>query len=170
MTSLTTLTRQLNETQPTESINQELLTLHRTLSRVLANAYVLKTKMQSIHWNAKGPLFYSLHILTDEQIKIVDELIDKVAERLAALGVVIDASLSNFIRSASLMDTMESLDTKHRVEQIIGDLSVSATEAKQTIEVAESMGDAASADLLTQVVFTYEHAAWLFKSTISDEV
>lgn len=41
--------------------------LAKQLNSALADSYVLYLKTQNFHWNVVGPLFYSLHKLTESQ-------------------------------------------------------------------------------------------------------
>ena len=41
--------------------------LARLLSLALSNTYVLSAKIQGFHWNVRGPLFYSIQKMTEDQ-------------------------------------------------------------------------------------------------------
>lgn len=38
------------------------------LSHVLADTYSLYLKTQNFHWNVKGPMFHSLHVMFEEPL------------------------------------------------------------------------------------------------------
>ncbi|TMV47685.1 DNA starvation/stationary phase protection protein, partial [Thioclava sp. BHET1] len=58
----------------------------RLLSEVLADTYRLVFKTHVYHWNVEGPLFYSVHHLTEEQYEDMFAAADVLAERIRALG------------------------------------------------------------------------------------
>ena len=60
--------------------------LANQLSTALADTYVLYAASQAVHWNATGPLFYSLHQLTEAQYEDMAQAIDELAERIRAIG------------------------------------------------------------------------------------
>ena len=57
-----------------------------SLAKIVADTYVLLVKTQGYHWNVVGPLFVSLHKLTEEQYEDLFEAADELAERIRALG------------------------------------------------------------------------------------
>ena len=62
------------------------------LCGVLADSVVLMIKTQSYHWNVVGPLFHSIHQMTEEQYRDLFEAIDEIAERVRALGAATHSS------------------------------------------------------------------------------
>ena len=61
--------------------------LAHLLSKAVADTYTLYIKTQGFHWNVAGPLFYSLHKLTEEQYEDLYEAADEVAERIREVCV-----------------------------------------------------------------------------------
>ena len=61
--------------------------LCKLLGDALASTYVLYHKTHAYHWNVTGPLFYSIHKLTDKQYNNMAKAIDAIAERIRALGL-----------------------------------------------------------------------------------
>ena len=56
------------------------------LSRVLADTYTLYLKTHNFHWNVKGPMFQTLHVMFMEQYNELWIALDEIAERIRALG------------------------------------------------------------------------------------
>mgnify|MGYP000305446407 CR=1 FL=1 len=52
------------------------------LADTLADEYRIRLNAQGLHWNVEGPLFYSVHKLTEEQYEELADSIDAVAERI----------------------------------------------------------------------------------------
>ena len=57
----------------------------KTLSGCLADTYLLMIKTQAYHWNVVGPLFVSVHELTEAQYQDLFKAADELAERIRAL-------------------------------------------------------------------------------------
>ena len=55
------------------------------LGDILADTYRLVFKTHAYHWNVEGPLFYSVHKLTEEQYENMFAAADELAERIAQL-------------------------------------------------------------------------------------
>ena len=56
------------------------------LSRLLADTYTLYLKTHNFHWNVKGPLFNTLHLMFEQQYTELATAVDEIAERIRALG------------------------------------------------------------------------------------
>src|SRR5262245_1690971 len=56
------------------------------LNQHLADTTDLYSQTKQAHWNVKGLHFYQLHLLFDTLAEAVEEYIDLIAERTAALG------------------------------------------------------------------------------------
>ena len=58
----------------------------RNLNQVLADTMMLRDMYKKHHWQLSGPTFYQLHLLFDEHYEKQADLVDKLAERIQALG------------------------------------------------------------------------------------
>ncbi|AHD02208.1 Dps family protein [Leisingera methylohalidivorans] len=58
----------------------------KAVSEVLAETYRLVLKPQTYHWNVTGPLFFSIHEMTEAQYTGMFTAADVLAERIRALG------------------------------------------------------------------------------------
>ena len=68
----------------------------RELSKALADSYALYLKTHGYHWNVRGPEFFSLHNLLEEQYREIWAALDDIAERIRALGELAPQSASAF--------------------------------------------------------------------------
>src|SRR5262245_3673597 len=66
-----------------ENTRKEMITL---LNQRLADVIDLQLQAKLAHWNVRGPNFIALHKLFDEVAETVEEYVDLIAERTAALG------------------------------------------------------------------------------------
>ena len=56
------------------------------LSHLLADTYTLYLKTHNFHWNVKGPMFQTLHLMFETQYTELALAVDLIAERIRALG------------------------------------------------------------------------------------
>ena len=56
------------------------------LSRLLADTYTLYLKTHNFHWNVKGPMFNTLHLMFMDQYNELWISNDLIAERIRSLG------------------------------------------------------------------------------------
>lgn len=77
-----------NENEPRISVtdNADRERLAGALREVVGDTYMLLAKTQGYHWNVSGPLFLSIHELTESQYRDLFEAADDLAERARALG------------------------------------------------------------------------------------
>ena len=137
------------------------------VANVLADAYRLYINSQGLHWNVEGPLFYSLHKLTETQYRELSEAIDELAERIRALGLPAPQSLKELAERSILQDLPEDADLKGRIERLVGDYERAVRRAALVVQLAETNGDIKTADLLTERVGVYEENAWMLRATIA---
>jgi len=76
----------------------------KLLNHLLANEYILYTKTWKFHWNVEGKHFGELHAFFDVQRKQLEEFIDEIAERIRALDIKSDGTLTEFIEKSSLVE------------------------------------------------------------------
>jgi starvation-inducible DNA-binding protein len=133
----------------------------RILIECLSNTYLLMTRTQGVHWNVTGPLFYSIHKLTEDQYGELFAATDELAERLRALGASAPADYSAMMEAATLKPKAGSTTGKAMVGDLVKGHHAIAEALRAAIETVEEASDAATADLLTERVAAHEKAAWM---------
>lgn len=137
------------------------------VANVLADAYRLLVNTQALHWNVEGPLFYSVHKLTETHYRDLVEAIDGLGERVRALGMPAPQSIKEFTERSILQDLPDRADLQTRIERIVADYERATRRAALVVKLAESNGDVRTADLLTERVGVYEENAWMLRATIA---
>lgn len=137
------------------------------IADTLADEYQLRLNVQGLHWNVEGPLFYSVHKLTEEQYNELADSIDGLAERIRALGIPAPQTFAEFSRRSALEDLPEKVELKERIERLVGDFELAARRAAATVKIAEQYGDIKTADMLTDRVGVYDDNAWMLRATIA---
>jgi len=137
------------------------------LSNVQADAFRLFINVQGLHWNVEGPLFYSLHKLTEEQYEELSETIDEIAERVRALGLIPPESLAAYQERSILDDLPKDAPLKNRVERLVADYERATERLTEAVRVAEEHHDVKTADLLTEQIGIYDENAWMLRATVA---
>jgi starvation-inducible DNA-binding protein len=134
------------------------------LKHLLADSYTLYLKTHNFHWNVTGPMFTTLHTLFETQYTELALAVDEIAERIRALGYVSPGSYAEFARLATVKDAQGVPTAKEMIQELASDLETVAGSARKVIEVAETAGDQASADLAVRRIDVAEKNAWMLRS------
>jgi starvation-inducible DNA-binding protein len=136
------------------------------LSRALSETYVLYLKTQGFHWNVVGPMFYGLHKLTEEQYTGLAAAVDKLAERIRALGHPSPATFAEFLALSSIKETKNVQNAEEAVRELAHDHEQICRTLRDTTDIAEEFKDKATADTLTARIEAHEHMAWMLRSLV----
>lgn len=93
----------------------------KNLGAVLADTMILQMKSQVYHWNVVGPLFYSLHHLTEEHYNNLFAAVDVIAERIRSLGHIAPLSMKDLAKQADLSEETGTRSAAEMVEQLVKD-------------------------------------------------
>ncbi|MCX7646392.1 MAG: DNA starvation/stationary phase protection protein [Rhodobacteraceae bacterium] len=135
------------------------------LAGVLADTYRLIFKTHAYHWNVEGPLFYSIHRLTETQYQDMFAAADELAERIRALGRLAPGRLSEIVERSSVADLEKLPSAEQMVEDLAADHARVALRLRDLVDVAEERKDAVTADLATERCAFHEQAAWMLRVT-----
>jgi len=136
------------------------------LSRVLADSYTLYLKTQNYHWNVTGPLFNTVHLMTEEQYTELSTAVDEIAERIRALGVHAPGSYKAFAKLTSIAEEDEIPSAEEMIANLVAGHEAVAKTARSIIPLVEKASDEPSADLLTQRMQVHEKTAWMLRSML----
>lgn len=140
--------------------------LAQAVGKALAETYVLYTKTQAVHWNVVGPLFYSVHKLTEEQYENLAEAIDELAERIRALGAPTPASFGEFLELSAITETRTKQTAEEAVTMLCADHETAARTFREATRLADEVDDVVTADLLTDRMAFHEKSAWMLRSIL----
>ncbi|WP_417621053.1 Dps family protein [Parasphingorhabdus sp.] len=136
------------------------------LGDALASTYVLYQKTQSVHWNVTGPLFVSVHKLTEAQYEDLAASIDTIAERIRALGAKTPVGLSTYVKNSVIDDQVDWGDAKAMLKQLTEDNLAVADQMREFVKTAEDADDVFTADLLTARIGALEEASWMLSANL----
>ncbi len=134
------------------------------LSGVFADTYVLLLKTQAYHWNVVGPLFYSLHKLTEAQYQDLFTAGDELAERIRALGYLAPSSLHALLEQSRLQENAGAPDAETMIENLIRDHESTVRRLREVTELADQHHDQVTADMLTGRMTVHEKAIWMLRA------
>ncbi|MBL6689472.1 MAG: DNA starvation/stationary phase protection protein [Pseudomonadales bacterium] len=141
------------------------------LRAALADTFSLMVAAQGVRWNVQGPLFYSIHKLTEEQYEEMFEAVDELAERIRALGFPAPVNVSSLVEPATVPEETFAREKGEILESQI-DLLIEANEqiAKtlhKAAERIETLRDVRTSDILAERIGVHEQNAWMLRSIIS---
>lgn len=136
------------------------------LVKILADEYVLYTKTRKAHWNIGGADFYDKHKFFEAQFEDLDEVIDRIAERIRSLGQKVPASLKSFVALAQLSESDSlSNDSKELITELLADHeTIIRTLRQKIVPMEEDFNDLGTADFLTGLMQDHEKMAWFLRS------
>ena len=139
--------------------------LNVLLNQRLASAVDLQMQMKQAHWNVKGPSFIGLHELFDKVAEAVEGYVGEIAERIVQLGGVAEGTVRMAASRTRLAEySPEIADGMAHVEGVARALSTFGQEARSTINEADELGDADTADLFTEVSRGIDKWLWFVEA------
>src|SRR6266513_3468881 len=139
--------------------------LNALMNQRLADAVDLQMQMKQAHWNVKGPHFIGLHELFDQIDEAVESYVDLIAERIVQLGGVAEGT-ARVAAARSRLDEypLAIADGAAHVEAVAKALSTFGHEARNTIDEAEELDDADTADIFTEVSRGIDKWLWFVEA------
>jgi starvation-inducible DNA-binding protein len=141
----------------------------RLLTALLADEYVLYTKIRNFRRNVSGPHFDDLHKFFERQHDALAEVVDEVAERIRALGGVAIGTLAEFQRHARLR---EGPGRNPTASGMVAELLTDHETLIRTLRVGLDMcGEAhhgvGIADFPTGLLEKRGKLAWMLRATVA---
>lgn len=138
--------------------------LQQILNAQVANWSLLGVKLHHYHWFVKGPQFYVLHEKFEELYNTAAGYVDELAERMLAIGGKPAATMSQYLKLATLQEASNEKSAEQMVGQLVADFEQLAKELKAGIEAANQEEDDATADLLTGMVSNVQKHSWMLNA------
>jgi starvation-inducible DNA-binding protein len=136
------------------------------LSKILADETVLYIKTKNAHWNVEGVDFYEKHKFFESQFEQLDELIDRVAERMRSIGHYAPATLQSYLSLTHLTErTSEQNDSQGFIRELLEDHeSIIFILREQVKDFANKFHDIGTSDFITGLMEDHEKMAWFLRS------
>lgn len=142
--------------------------LSTMLTGVLADSFVLMIKSQSYHWNVVGPLFKPIHDITEDHYRNMFAAIDKIAERIRALGQVAPLGMVDMFAHAELNEETRTRSAQEMVSRLIDDHETLARRCRELAATAAGAADGVSEDLANDRMAFHEEAVWMLRAMIAE--
>jgi starvation-inducible DNA-binding protein len=136
------------------------------LNARLADTIDLALAVKQAHWNLKGPQFIGVHELLDELRGELDDYVDKMAERVTALGGTALGTSQVVTKSTALPAYPTDIYTiKDHLTALVERWSLVANAVRKNIDEA---GDAGTADLFTEASRGLDKSLWFLEAHIQE--
>ena len=136
------------------------------LSRLLADSYTLSLKTHNFHWNVKGPMFNTLHVMFMDQYTELWNALDLIAERIRALDFPAPGSYREFAKLTVIKESEGVPSATEMIKQLVAGQEAVVKTARGIFPVVDKAGDEPTADLLTQRMQIHEKNAWMLRSLL----
>ena len=143
-------------------------TITNGLSRLLADSYTLYLMTHNFHWNVKGPMFNTLHLMFETQYNELALAVDGIAERIRALGEPAPGTYAAFAALTRIEEPVGVPDAASMIRALVKGQEAVVKTARELMPVVDAAGDEPTADLLTQRMQVHEKTAWMLRSLLED--
>ena len=139
--------------------------LNALLNQRLADAVDLQMQMKQAHWNVKGPSFIGLHELFDKVAQSVEGYVDQIAERIMQLGGIAEGTVRMAASRTRFPEyPLEIAEGTAHVEAVARALSTFGKEVRTTVDEANALDDADTADLFTEISRGTDQWLWFVEA------
>jgi len=139
--------------------------LNALMNQRLADAVDLQMQMKQAHWNVKGPHFFGLHELFDKIDEAVEAYVDLIAERIVQLGGIAEGTARVAAERSRLEEyPLDIADGHAHVEAVSKALSTFGREVRKTIDEADELQDADTADMFTEISRGIDKWLWFVEA------
>ena len=140
------------------------------LNTLLADEYVLYTKTRNAHWNVSGSSFYELHQFFGIQYKVLDSMIDDLAERVRTLGHFALGTLKDFISITRMSEENHNFSNSTEIIQtLVADHeTIIRIIRNEIISTSDKYNDHGTTDFVTGLMEQHEKMAWMLRAFLSE--
>jgi starvation-inducible DNA-binding protein len=136
------------------------------LSHLLADTYTLYLKTHNFHWNVKGPMFQTLHMMFEGHYMELAEAVDDIAERIRTLGFPAPGTYKQFVEMSSIKEEQGVPEAKDMIRLLVEGHESCVRTARGVFPICDETHDEPTADLLTQRMQVHEKTAWMLRSML----
>jgi starvation-inducible DNA-binding protein len=136
------------------------------LARLLADTYTLYLQTHNFHWNVKGPMFQTLHLMFETQYNELALAVDLIAERIRALDFPAPGTYGDFVKLSSIKEVPGVPKAEDMIRILVDGQEAVVRTARSVFPLVDQANDEPSADLLTQRMQVHEKTAWMLRSLL----
>jgi len=124
---------------------------------------------KQLHWSVVGPLFRPLHLQLDELVDSWRELADTVAERAVAIGFSPDGQAAAVVADSEIAGIERgAVEDEVAVRELARRLAEVGERTRARMDRLAEL-DAASQDVLIEVVRALEEQLWMIRAQLPGE-
>lgn len=139
------------------------------LNARLADTTDYALSLKQAHWNVKGRQFIALHEMLDGMFGDTVGWADLLAERAVMLGGQARGTLAAAAAGTALPAfPVEATSMDDLLGALAGSLGKLAASVRKGIDKAAGLGDADTADLLTEISRGLDKQLWYFEAHLAD--
>jgi len=140
------------------------------LNELLASEAVMLMQTLNYHWNLVGPEFHDYHLLFDKQYNVLFADMDKIAERVRAIGGIAAASMKDFLKLSPLKeDTGKLPEPKKMIVNLLKQYEGLIELLRDGIAKLEKSKDYGTRKFLEDLIEQHEKTAWMLRSLIGKQ-
>ena len=137
-----------------------LVQLLRATSHLLNQTYI-------VHWNLIGSKFYSVHLLTEDIYKEMQDGLDTVAEHIRSLNISTPFCVMDLNEAKELDPLPHDCFAQDKMISVLASNYNKLAESFSLLsEEAESIGDQLTMDLAAERGRAHKQQQWLLKSNL----
>ncbi|HET9700777.1 MAG TPA: Dps family protein [Burkholderiales bacterium] len=136
------------------------------LSRLLADTYTLYLQTHNFHWNVKGPMFQTLHLMFETQYNELALAVDLIAERIRALDFPAPGTYGDFVKLSSIKEVPGVPKAEDMIRILVDGQEAVVRTSRSIFPLVDQANDEPTADLLTQRMQVHEKTAWMLRSLL----
>jgi starvation-inducible DNA-binding protein len=141
--------------------------INELLNKLLSNEFNLYVQTLNYHWNVIDPYFFAMHAFFKDQYEQVFSIIDRVAERIRALGGYARASLQQFKATSDLTETLEQITTRRMLENLLQSHQSIIREIRVLVDDTQNKyHDSGTSNFLAEILVLHEKLAWMVRSSL----
>ncbi len=138
------------------------------LGSLLADLYVLYTKTLKYHWNVEGPFFNDLHKFFGNLYEKQLAMIDRVAERIRALGKKSPGTLAGFIKQSSIQENPgKNPASQGMVRDLLLDYNTVIRSMRTIADSSMRANDVGTNNFMGDLIEQSEKTAWMLRSLLA---
>lgn len=146
---------------------ESLKEITESLNNLLANEYVLYTKLLNYHWNITGKHFGPLHQLFEDQYLALFKIIDAVAERVTTLGAPALGTLGGFINYTTLSEDKAIPSEKEMIQNLVNNHEAIIKQIRTLVDIAKNGNDEGTISFLGSLLEKHEKMSWMLRAHLS---
>ncbi len=136
------------------------------LAKVLADEFILYSKLLNAHWNVEGHDFHAAHLFLESLYNQQQKNVDDVAEKIRALGHYVDGQLDKYLKLTNLLDKApDKNDTQTLYASLLEDYDSIIIFLRENIDAFEDKYKAAGmSDFITGLMNQHMKTAWMIRA------